>query len=62
MQLLARPTNCDHEIVLRKYMSYGKTCFSRVHVFQDDMFMSANVLRGVMFYRRKYLMGGHALV
>ena len=28
---------CDHKKVLRKDMSYGRTCFSGVHVFQFDI-------------------------
>ena len=37
-------------------MSYGWTCFSVVFVFQDDMsYEMKNVLREVMFCRRKVL-------
>ena len=42
---------CGHQIVLRKNLSYGLTCFSGVHVFQDDM-----------SYETICLMGGHALL
>ena len=41
---------CDHKIVLRKNLSYGRTCFSGVHIFQDDM-----------SYESICLKGGHAL-
>ena len=40
-------------------MSYGWTCFSGVHVFQDDMSYGAYILRKVMLCRRKCLVGGH---
>ena len=42
---------CGHKIVLRKNMSYGKTSFSGLHVFQGDI-----------YYDSICLEGGHALL
>ena len=42
---------CGHKIVLRKNMSYGRKCFSGVHVFQVDM-----------CYESIHVKGGHALL
>ena len=42
---------CGHKIVLRKNMSYGRTCLSGLHVSQDDM-----------HYDSICLEGGHALL
>ena len=50
--LLSRPTfgGLWLQIVLRKDMSYGRTHFSGVHIFQDDM-----------SYESIHIKGGHAL-
>ena len=40
-------------------MSNGWTCFSGVHVFQDDMSYENICLKEVMLRRRKCLVGDH---
>ena len=42
---------CGHKIVLSKNMSYGRTCFSGIYAFQDDM-----------CYKSICVEGGHALL
>ena len=38
--------SCGHKIVLRKNMSYRRTWFSGLYVFQDDMYYDSNCLEG----------------
>ena len=46
---------CGHKIVLGEHMSCGKTSFSGVYVFQDDM--GTFVLREVMLCRTCIMVG-----
>ena len=56
---------CGYEIVLRKNISYGRTYFSGVHIFQDDMSYESICHKGghalleEMFYGRSCIGGVH---